>query len=188
MSKPNFILIVILASLFAGCIDFQKQEQLEKIDNLSSSLDSVQQILIENKVENIDEISGLIEDINEKIQLLNDTISIDLAVLIDHFKITANSLSPLQSVYRYVDTNSQLVKLNLNNLKTDIEHANGNRAKYDEYIEFEQQKIDSLLLYIDSLILLKTALLDGVENYFSKLNTELDTQVQEVGMNLDNNL
>jgi hypothetical protein len=75
----------------------------------------------------------------------------------------------------------------IENLKKDIENANGARTKYDEYIEFERQKVDSLQAYLDSLILLKSTLLDGYENYFSTLNDELSVVNSEVGMNLDIN-
>ena len=187
MNKIHFIVLVVTTFVLAGCIDLQKEEQLKRIDQLSFQLDSVQVLLQDQEVENLDDINEMIKDIDARIQLLGDTISVDLAVLIDHYKITANTILPLQSIHRYIDTNSQIVESNLKDLKNDIEQAYGKRGKYNEFIDFELQKVDSLKMYMDSLNLLKSTLLEGVEKYFSTLNDELKTQELELGMNVDNN-
>jgi hypothetical protein len=61
------------------------------------------------------------------------------------------------------------MRKSLNNLKTDIENTSGKREKYDEYLKFEQNKLNQLRLLCDECVKGQKKILDT----YIRLHTEL---------------
>lgn len=187
MKFQPVIFSLILLAFLTSCLDLQKENQLNDLNVLTERVDSIQVALESQNIENLDEITREIDQINNRLLSLGDTISVELAIQIDRFKNTAQLIEPFLSIQQYLDTNCNLSKSSISHLKLDIEKANGKRKLYVDHVKFEKSKVDSLRMYLDSLILLKTGLTDGFENDFPILNDQLSIRAAQLGTNLDNN-
>ena len=82
------LLSFIVVSVFlVSCSDFSKGEQLESIAQLNKTVDSIETVLIENKIEDLEEISIDAETVTSRIKenLNSDTLDLKLAKKIDAY-------------------------------------------------------------------------------------------------------
>ena len=77
----RFLSFIGLTILLSSCSDFSKGEQLESIAQLNKTVDSIETVLIENKIEDLEEISLDAETVTSRIKenLNSDTLDLKLA-------------------------------------------------------------------------------------------------------------
>jgi hypothetical protein len=141
----RFISFILLFIVFlTSCSDFSKGEQLEKIEQLNKTVDSIQTVLIENKIDEINDLSIEAESVVSRIKenLNSDTLDLKLAKNIDKYMIMFRSIGNLKTIYSQVKKNSKIEKITLIKLERDIDHGNGDRNKYNEYVAFEAKKVN----------------------------------------------
>lgn len=162
----------MVLSLFLGlvaCSDLQRPEQLNKIAGLVKMLDEA-----ENSLENIsvDKLQGIFdasEAVKEKILAeMPDSLDLERAIRLDRFREAGDAaflLSTEQEELRKIipDYHKALKKL-----KRDIESGNGQKHKYDGYIDFEEKKIKDFSERVK----------DCFENYQAIVDT--DDELREV--------
>lgn len=168
-----FILVVVALS---ACSDLKKRGHLEDVTKLQDRIQSSEETLLENELENRDELFIAKENVYLNIeQLEDDTISLDRALVLDQMKYMFTLLEPVSSQY---DALIELIKEEksiLDKLEADIEKANGKRHKYDEYIRYEKEKVAKLERAVTKYVESKTQIsntLEELHNEITELNVE----------------
>lgn len=152
MNKSSVLCLKVLSlsltlTLLSSCADLKKGQQLETIDALSKSIDSISTVLIENKLEQLDPIIRQSRTIEKRIlDKFNPDSIIDLETgkKLDQFKEMLNTFDPLKKAYSDLKKYAKKESIALKELKSDIENSNGERAKYDEFVAFEVKKVGEL--------------------------------------------
>ena len=142
----KFIAFVLFSCLLASCSDFSKGEQLESIAQLNKTVDSIETVLIENKIEDLEEISIDAETVTSRIKenLNSDTLDLKLAKKIDAYMQMYRSIGNFKKIYSKLKVFTKEEKIVLNKLQKDIENGDGHRKKYSEYVLFETKKVKQL--------------------------------------------
>jgi hypothetical protein len=68
----------------------------------------------------------------------------ELGKKMDAYKVMRRDLGPLSRSYTTVQTGITEERLSLKNLKMDIQNGNGDQSKYQEYVDFENGKVNQL--------------------------------------------
>jgi hypothetical protein len=193
MLNKALILFGILFITLVSCTDFDRQEQLKQIANLQQSVDSLQKNLESNR---IDTLAGLRTALmNLELRLRNnysaDTINLELGKTMAQYKtvkkffvaekeegVENESLNSqtLGAAYLVVKNGLLQEQKTLDLLKSDIENGNGERNKYNEYVQFEQNKVKQLTILLDDYKKHK----DKVLKMFFDVYNELDPFVKSL--------
>lgn len=162
----------MVLSLFLGlvaCSDLQRPEQLNIIAGLEEMLDEAENSLEDISVDKLQGIFDASEAVKEKILAeMPDSLDLGRAIRLDRFR-EAGDAAFLLSAER-----EELIKIipdyreALKKLKRDIESGNGQKHKYDGYIDFEEKKIKDFSARVK----------DGFENYQAIVDT--DDELREV--------
>jgi hypothetical protein len=169
-----FLLIFLLLS----CVDLQKGSQLHQLEVLNKSLDSVTTVLIENKIEQLEAISRHARTIEKRINenYESDTIEFSFGKKMDAFKQMLASIEILEAHYKELSSHTSHTKQALDQLKNDIEHGDGEREKYDEFVAHEQIKVallrQSLAYYVTT------------KNRSTQVFNQLHQEINEFSLNL----
>jgi hypothetical protein len=168
----KYLLFIFTALALASCTDLKKGEQLEAINKMEKTLDSIQTVLNENK---IDTLAGLriaanSVEIRIKNYYYSDTINLEFGKKMDAYKVMRRSLGPLGKSFATIKRGVDAERTTLENLKKDIENGNGIRKKYDEYVLFEQGKVDQLKLLLAEYVKGKNKTLKTFNELHQELN------------------
>ena len=130
-----------------SCSDFGKSGQLDSIEKMTKTIDSLSIVLEEYPIDKIEEISFDFAQNEERIQLnlkSTDTINLDLGKKLDALKKIRFSFRPLKEMNEnlHIDFKKELKVLN--NLKNDITSSNGERVNYSKNVEVEIKKVNEL--------------------------------------------
>ena len=142
----RFLSFIGLTILLSSCSDFSKGEQLESIAQLNKTVDSIETVLIENKIEDLEEISLDAETVTSRIKenLNSDTLDLKLAKKIDAYMSMYRSIGNYKKIYSKLKLFTKEEKITLNKLQKDIENGDVHRKKYGEYVLFEGKKVKQL--------------------------------------------
>ncbi|MBU2020336.1 MAG: hypothetical protein KJ941_11880 [Bacteroidetes bacterium] len=174
--KLFFLFIIII--VFTACTDLQKPKQLQAIQSMNKTLDSIQKVVTSNPLDSANEYSILSQGVELRIKnnYFADTINMELGKKMDAYKVMRRKWAPLGYDYRNLLAGVTETKESLRQLKHDIDNGDGDRGKYNGFISFEKSKVDQLnelsKQYIDS----------RAETFktFNELHQELDAFSQEL--------
>ena len=167
----KFFGFICLFILLASCSDFSKGDQLEAINNLNKTVDSIETVLIENNMDEINEISIEAESVISRIKenIKSDTLEISFAEKIDDYLTMYKSIEPLGEIYNTLRKNIKAEKIALIKLERDIDHGNGERSKYSDFINFESKKINNLTKVLVKYISKRKKMISIYSSYHEKL-------------------
>jgi hypothetical protein len=165
------ILILCLGSLVA-CSDVKKSEQLSSIDKMHISLDSIQTVLFENEIDTIAALQVATNTVELRIKnnYYADTIDMELGKKMDAYKIMRRTLSPLGKSFSVIKNGVIDEKETLDKLKSDIEKGNGERNKYNEFVLFENSKVEQLRSLLNDYIAQKEKTMKTFHDLHDELN------------------
>lgn len=168
--KQLVALFLVFVSLTA-CSDLKKQAQLERIDELSNSVDSIQVVLMSNQIDSLQQMQELADSVILRISnnYQSDTISLEFGKKMDTYKQMVLSLPVVIDDQLSLNDNIEKIRSSLNNLKQDIADANGKRDKYPEYIDFESKKVDSIRVKAKEYMEMR----DQLIAHFKEIHVEL---------------
>ncbi|MBI2260002.1 MAG: hypothetical protein HYU67_14015 [Flavobacteriia bacterium] len=173
----NKIFLFVLLFLFISC-NRSKEKQLNKVNQLLSTCDSLENIY---KLEKNDSIPYFIQgvmDVELKIKknFTSDTVSLDFAKKINRFKMIRKKLKPILKQNMKFSTAFYELKQSILTLKKDIENNAGDKNRYEEYLLFEEKKVNSIkLVLLDNLKIQK----EQIKNYH-----ELHNELYGISMNI----
>ncbi len=142
----KFFIFFSIVFMLISCADIHKGSELDSINQMNKTVDSINTVAIENKFEQLNQMINQAKEVEQRIitNYASDTIEYELGVKLDQYRTVLNSFDPLKKAYSEIMSGCKDENLDLKNLKDDIENGNGNRAKYEEYIRLETLKIKQL--------------------------------------------
>ncbi|MFN5149532.1 MAG: hypothetical protein ACK457_02780 [Flavobacteriia bacterium] len=167
--KYLFFVLPIITLL--SCTDLNKGKQISAIDGMNRTIDSIQTVLLENQIDTIPALQVATNTVELRIKnyYYADTIDMALGRKMDAYKVMRRSLGPLGRSFITIKNGVTAEHTALENLKKDIENGDGDRQKYDEYVEFEKDKVDQLRKLLTEYIKEK----DKTMKSFNDLHQEL---------------
>ena len=170
----KYLSILFLSVLLISCHDVKKKEQLTKVDALIASNDSIYKAYRTKEADSVSftRIIQQIMDVELRIKrnYETDTVNLDFAKKMDAYKLVRKRLKPLGKIASQLAFGYEEEKKALTNLRTDIDLGSGDKSKYDEFIQYEQNKVDQLRVLVKELV--KTH--DESVETFNRLHPELD--------------
>ncbi len=162
----------ILAFGIVSCADINKSGQLERIDALNATLDSIETIYNENKIDTISVISNRAWQVENRIKqnYVSDTINMELGKKMDAFKLMRKQLTPMSKSGTTVFNGIAEEREKLKELYNDIENGNGKRDKYDEYIAFESGKVEQIRAVFHEFLDTRSLVLTTYDEFYDELN------------------
>lgn len=169
----KYFLFVLSIIVLSSCSDLKKGKQLESIDKMNASLDSIQTVLFQHEIDTIAALGVAANTLELRIKnnYYADTIDMALGKKMDAYKVMRRTLGPLGRSYSVIKNGVLTEKEVLKNLKSDIENGNGERKKYDEYVQFEEGKVDQLRSLLKDYVTEKEKTLKTFFELHDELNT-----------------
>jgi hypothetical protein len=169
MKTKIILLHLVLACGLLSCTDFDREEQLRKVDLLVKQVDNLQADLQEHRPDTLVQIRIAISSIEKRIRdnYTADTISVSLGEKMEKFRQLKMFFmaeheaeeegneeagldhQTLGSAYVVVNRGITVEKNTLHKLKSDISNGFGKRDKYNEYIAFEKDKVEQLVTLLE---------------------------------------
>lgn len=164
----SFIAIVSLTS----CSDLQKKDQLAEIESMNLSLDSLDAVLIEKTIDSLSAMTLTTTGVELRIKNFYkvDTIDLEFGKKMDAYKVMRRNLSAFGKQQSKLKQSIVEERENLNNLSTDITNGSGEKDKYNEYLEFEQQNVATIRVLASDF----TFLHDTVMSTYNQLHDEIN--------------
>lgn len=171
--KP--LLFISLLFLGFSCGSSPKKNQLNQVSNMIEKVDSLKIVLEQNKMDSIVEFQLAANSIMLRIRNDYNPKKVDLSFgrKVDEFKELQmlfvkekeENKRTLPGEYGIIFSSLEEVNSTLLTLKSDIANKRGDDIKYDEYINFEQEKINTIKELLHHYILRKTKYLPASENH-----------------------
>ena len=197
MKKLSFLFLLATSLFLAACGDLDKSKHLKAIAQMEKSLDSMDVVLKENR---LDTLAGIRIASNAILTRLKtyydvDTIDVELGIKMNKFRNIRKAIDPEEDeegeeggeseeerehegiAHRTIGSGFSIVRrgieaesLALSTLKNDIENGNGRRDKYAEYIKFEQGKVHQLQVLLKAYIEHKNKTIKDFNEIYTELN------------------
>lgn len=184
-------LLFFLLMVAASCTDFNRDEQLSKVEKLCNQVDSLQVALQEHRVDTLVNLRTAVTTLELRIRnnYTADTINVALGEKMEKFRQLKKFFmaeheaegeeegegeglthQTLGSSYVVVKRGMVSEKITLGRLKSDIKNGFGKRDKYNEYIEFEAGKVKQLCVLLEDYKAHKERILNDFKDVYSDLN------------------
>ena len=132
----------------SACSDFNRPNQLEKIEHLENQLEELKTVF---DYDSMELIVKEIQRVESRLLMYfeTDTLQLDLIKKLDNYKrVKPSLLFVLENKNRVIDTRIQRIE-SLSKLKFDIENGVGRRDKYDQNIQFEKEEMDKYQIFVN---------------------------------------
>jgi hypothetical protein len=197
--KIGLLSILILCAV-VSCTDFDREEQLGKVDKLSQQVDSLQVALKEHRVDTLVHLRTAVTTLELRIRnnYNADTINMSLGKKMEKFRHLKKFFmaehevegeeesegeglnhQTLGSAYLAVKRGIMSEKSTLLKLRSDISNGSGKRDKYNEYISFEAGKVNQLCVLLEDYKSHKDKILTNFKEVYGELNafaTQLESK------------
>lgn len=142
----KFILLSVVGLLTFACVDFNRDQLLQKVSKMDQHLLVLEDKLKDERMHDIATIklNTMQTELRVKQNLHLDTINMELAKKLDAYKVMRRSIKPMLQQYLKVREGIKEEKRVLKQLTKDIKEGRGERNRYAEYISFERQKVSQL--------------------------------------------
>ena len=165
------LLLILAVFLISSCTDIDKTNRLSKIDKMIHGLDSISAQLKKEKIDTLAEMQLAAQGVEYRIRgnFVADTIDLELGKKMDSYKRMRRAIPKLRSNIVKLEKGVIELRKSLTSLKKDIENNSGARGKYDEYIKFEKNKFDQIVILFKEFQKNQTKISDT----YSALHVEL---------------
>ena len=165
-----FFLMITCLSIYA-CSSTNNEKHLEAITKMNTSLDSLEKVMLANEIDTIAALRVATNTVELRIKnyYYSDTIDMALGKKMDAYKVMRRELGPLSKSYSTVKRGISEERKTLINLESDIKSSNGDKSKYQEYVDFENGKVDQLRKILAEYVKQKEKTMTS----FHKLHKEL---------------
>lgn len=162
----KFLVFIFSLLLIFSCSDLSRGTQLKTVVSLRQTVDSVETVLIENTFEEVDRYFKDAKIVESRIKenYNSDTISLELATKIDRYKEMMKNTLLLKKNYGNIISDVEKLQLNLEHLQEDIDHGNGDRSKYDEYLIKEQKNVQLVRGLLVEYVSTRKEIIDNYKN------------------------
>jgi len=157
--------------IFQSCTDLKKGGQLSNLDQLSKTIDSIEIVLNENRIDTLKKMHDSAKVISAQIGEFHsaDTLSLVFAMKLDDYKLMVESIPEIKMYQIQLKEGIAELRTSVTNLRKDVTNSSGQKNRYSEFISFEKRKIDLLRDALNSFIDLR----DKIINDFSSVEEEV---------------
>ena len=193
MKKLSILVLLATTLVFAACGDLDKTKHLKAIAQMEKSLDSMDVVLKENRLDTLAGIQIAANALLTRIKTYytSDTVDVELGKKMNQFKRVMRAIKPkkgrmqnkdhdtsvivmadrsIGNGFSVVHTGVKAERQTLLVLKKDIENGNGRRDKYAEYIKFEQDKVHQLQFLLKAYVDHKNKTIKDFNEIYAELN------------------
>jgi small-conductance mechanosensitive channel len=172
MTRSLIALMGICTLVLTSCMDLETSKQLEQISAMNQTLDSIETVFQEHKIDTIAKLSLNAYNIENRIKknYVSDTVNMEFARKMDAFKVMRNNFAPIGKSQTIIPSSIKEEREKLVALKTDIENGNGKREAYAEHVAFEQNKVSQLRSLLNEYVEKKEKSLQTYINLSDELN------------------
>ncbi|WP_299207761.1 hypothetical protein [Brumimicrobium sp.] len=144
--KLNFFIVLALGVSIASCSNAEKKSQIAEIETMEKTLDSLSLMVFDTtRMITTDIVMTVRETIaHVKENYMPDTIDYVLADKMNSYKEVRKVLSRNSGNIAKVKHAIPEVQEKLKDLKHDIEKGVNDRDKYQDYINYERNKVDEI--------------------------------------------
>lgn len=171
LTRINYLLIACFLILAGACTDINETRQMDQIASMNKTIDSIQVAMQANQLDSGVQYAAMAEEVEYRIRnnYFSDTINVELGRKMDKYKVMRRKFKPLRFSYKNVLKGCDEVRESLRQLKHDIENGDGERQKYDEFLGFEQEKVNQMLALSAEYASLKIETLKTFEELHEEL-------------------
>ena len=166
-------IVATMALFLSSCMDLKTSEQLESIEAMNQTIDSLETVFEKNRLDSVSNISLKAYGVENRIKnnYVSDTINIEFGKKMDAFKVMRRNLKPLGKALTMIPQSIEEERVKLKELQDDIENGNGKRQEYDEYIAFEEEKVNQLKTLVSEYMQVKDQSLTTYNELYDELNS-----------------
>ena len=169
----SLVAIFALGALFlTSCMDLETSTRLERISAMERTIDSVEVVFMEHKLDSMSVLSIRAYDVENRIKknYNSDTIDMELGRKMDAFKVMRRSFNPMGKAMSSIPVSIKEERETLSQLRKDIENGDGKREKYDDYLGFEETKVAQIRTVLKEYVETKITALKTYDELYIELN------------------
>jgi predicted nucleic acid-binding Zn-ribbon protein len=150
----RLLIPLVFISLLLSCKDEEKANYLNEVSSIEQELDSLESIVNDTTRRNSTMVNLNVRNtiIKVKKNYLPDTIDYSVANMMNDYKEIRKAISSNSGNLAKAKQAIPEVKQKIEDLKHDIKNGVGERERYKEYIDFEQNKIEDIKNVLDYYI------------------------------------
>lgn len=169
MRKYIFVLLFFSVS----CSDLDKEKQEKNVLVLSEQMKTYKNEFDVIKIDSISVLKLSTYDVERRVKqnYYSDTLDVLFGQKMDDFKRMRRMLGPLGKEQIRLKNSINEELLQLEKLHSDISKGYGKRESYNEYIQFEKNKVNQIKVLYDEYVKMRAQFLE----MYNDLYTELDT-------------
>jgi hypothetical protein len=173
----------LLCIVLAACSDLQRPEQLERIEAMENRLETARESLDAISDSLLFSVYKFGEDMKMKMELYApDTLSLKDALRLDRYGMAGkSSLFVLDERYKLQTLLPQYDE-DLRKLKQDIESGSGQRHRYEEFLRFEEEKVEAFFARTEACERQAQKVMDVNDELRAVLEAELNERMSEVSV------
>lgn len=156
----KYICLILLISL--SCSDLDKERQVENVLKLTKQVTAINQEFKKFKIDSIPALKLSTYEVERRIKqnYFSDTINLEFGQKMDDYKRMRRMLDPIskEEFRLYQSINEELSQLK--KLHSDISNGYGKRESYDEYIQFEKNKVSQINVLFEEYLKLRAQFLE----------------------------
>ena len=165
--------IVVLLLLSVSCSDFDQEKQKKSVSSLSSEVKTLKKEFNVIKIDSISDLKRSTYEVERRIKqnYYSDTIDISFGQKMDDFKRMRRMLGPLGKEQARVKNSINEELLQLEKLQSDISKGYGKRESYNEYIQFEKNKVNQIKVLYTEYVKMRAQFLEMYTDLYFELYT-----------------
>jgi hypothetical protein len=184
--KP-LIFISLCILLFWSCESSERKKQIDKLTAMIEVTDSLNRIFEKNKMDSAVEYQLAANTcmLRLKNNYKPNKVDMVLGEKVNEFKKLQrlfkkkHNHKTLSDEANVISNSIREEKQALYNLKMDIEGGNGNQEKYNEFITFEQGKVNTIKVLLEQYVIRKNKYLPRFRKSVKELNDFMDKWEKE---------
>ena len=167
----KYIVVLLLFSI--SCSDFDQEKQEKSVSSLSAGVKTFKKEFEAIKIDSISDLKLSTYEVERRIKqnYYSDTIDVSFGRKMDDFKRMRRMIGPLGKEQGRLKNSINEELLQLTKLLSDISKGYGKRESYNEYIQFEKNKVTQIKVLYDEYVKMRAQFLE----MYNELYIELDT-------------
>jgi len=156
----KYIFLILLISL--SCSDLDKERQVENVLELTKEVTEINQEFEKLKIDSIPALKLSTYEVERRIKqnYFSDTINLEFGQKMDDYKRMRRMLGPIgKEEFRLHQSIAEELS-QLKKLHSDILNGYGKRESYDEYIQFEKNKVSQINVLFEEYVKLRAQFLE----------------------------
>ncbi len=177
----KLLLVFAVLGLLTACSDIEKEQQLKRVQQELKKLDQLSKKLEDPRLQEIStfKVNTIQTELKIKQNLYLDTINLELAQQLDAFKVMRRSIKPLMKQFQKINVGIREEKTALKLLSQDIDQGRGERQRYNEFIQFEHNKVQQLAALTTDFERAKTQFFKDYKRLYPPVNALANQLVEK---------